>query len=879
MMRTFAGLTTWLVTVCTVLALSTTSEASSNVDVRVRPQTVELGETFRYEIAASTVGNNRIRVTRRPDFPSQLRVVGTSNSPRFVLRNGRAQRSLTTVYRVRAEELGKFEIKGPSVQIGAKTHKGKDLAVKVVDRGDAPSASRDTSRSNNKNKELFVDYAMRPKHESFVGEQITLAYYLFTGKMGVSSAPQPPDEPSLDDFWIEDLSQKVSGRRETVQVDGKFMHRTGLRAYALFPLRAGTTTIEPLSVKVRVGGFLTNRRVMDVASDPIEMEVLPLPPDAPDSFYDGNVGSWEFRVTTDKMNAEVGEPIRIRVTAEGAGQVSRIQLPPLPDIENARVAGRDEQVDMRIDQMTVRGNKTMEYTLVPTAAGSIEIPALEFSYFNPDVEKYRTRRSEPLTISARPGGKDLTAQPAPKPEAEEETTGEESVLETIIGQLRPPTNAIESPDSDGALLQNPFYWIALVIPLLGLVFLALEPFVRRWRTTDTPTRTRKKAAKKAREWIETARDAAESEALDALHRALETYFVDALGIRRTRLSEEELAVELAECGAASELCERAGRLLAEINTNRYAPGASVGQSDIERLADEVEALIDDLESGRSRGDISAAAAAAVLGVCVVAGALLAPAPALAQTEPDQTSDVLESAREAQDRGDWDRAASTWATLAEAHPESAEVQFNLGTALAHAGDYGRARLALERAALLAPQRHDIGQNRDSVERIVRLRQIEEARGTVRENTTSEGLFWWRLAGQTPQNSFPLAVALFVWVALVFGVLARIREHDGAQWETWAAIVAVAFAAVSATGIAARSAVLDTVDPAVVVDDSPTLREGPSEHAAQKRVSTVLVPGVMLPVVETRNGWVQFEFADGTRAWLARSEVEYVEAQEP
>jgi SH3-like domain-containing protein len=45
-----------------------------------------------------------------------------------------------------------------------------------------------------------------------------------------------------------------------------------------------------------------------------------------------------------------------------------------------------------------------------------------------------------------------------------------------------------------------------------------------------------------------------------------------------------------------------------------------------------------------------------------------------------------------------------------------------------------------------------------------------------------------------------------------------------------------------------------------------------------VSTVLVPGVMLPVVDTRDGWVQLEFADGTRAWLERSAVDYVEAQD-
>jgi hypothetical protein len=445
-MKTIAGRTSWLyVTLALVLPAlvvlaNPTSAAAQEVGVKVEPRVVEVGETFRYEVNASTVGNDRIRVTKRPSFPAGLRVVGTSNAPRFVLRNGRAERSLTTVYRIRAMDVGTYEVDGLEVQIGRKKVAGDTITVEVVARGDAPK-SRGSSVSK-KDDKLFVDYIIEPSRKPYVGEQITLGFYIFTASMGVSTAPQPPNEPSLDEFWIEDLSQKVAGRRETVEVNGKFMHRTGLRAYALFPLRAGTTTIGPLSVDVRVGGFFSNNRMKEVASDPIELDVQPLPPDPPDSFYDGNVGQWTFRVTTDRMTAKVGDPVRIRIAAEGAGQVSRIQLPPLPDIEGARVAGSDEKVDRRIEQMTVRGEKTMEYTLVPTATGTLEVPELAFSYFDPDLQKYRTEVSQPLKLTIQPGGEDLQAQPAPAPEAENQDE-DKSVLETLIGKMQPPTNRLE----------------------------------------------------------------------------------------------------------------------------------------------------------------------------------------------------------------------------------------------------------------------------------------------------------------------------------------------------------------------------------------------------------------------------------------------------
>ncbi|MGM0556902.1 MAG: BatD family protein [Myxococcota bacterium] len=878
-MKTIAGLTSWLFVVLAIGMLAEPAAAAEyNLDVKVQPRVVEVGETFQYEINADIAGNDRIRVAQRPSFPPELRVAGTSNSPRFVLRNGRAQRSLTTVYRVRAMEVGTFEIDGPAVQIGQKTVKGESLSVEVVARDDAPPSRNSSAK---KDEKLFVDYIIEPSRKPYVGEQITLAFYIFTASMGVSTAPQPPNEPSLDEFWIEDLSQKVAGRRETVQVGGKFMHRTGLRAYALFPLRAGTTTIDPLSVDVRVGGFMSNRRMMEVASDPIELDVQPLPPDPPDSFYDGNVGKWEFRVTTDRMTAKAGEPVRIRVTAEGAGHVSRIQLPPLPDIEKARLAGSDEKIDRRVKQMSVRGEKTMEYTLVPTETGSLEIPALAFSYFDPDLQKYRTEMSQPLRLTVEPGGEDLEAQPAPAPEPETRDE-DKSVMETLIAKMRPPTNRLEAEEQQPDLLESPLYWVVVGIPLLGLIFLVSTPYVQRWRSRETPTKTRKKAARKARHLLDEARTASADDMLEYVHKALETYLVEALSIKRTELSEQALPGALADRGAPDSVCKRAGDVIAAVNTQRYAPGASTDKAEVDRLADEVARLIDRLERGRASGDISAVAAAIVGAICL-AGTLALPVPVAAQpdgsdqSQPDSAAlgDVLDDIQRAQADGQWLEAAKTWSTLAESRPGNAEVQYNLGTALAQSGRFGRARLALERAALLAPQRADIGQNRELVERIVRLRQIEEARGTVRENTTSEGLFWWRLAGQTPEHTFPLAIAIFLWVALILAGLERVRDVDGPRWERWAAILAFCLALVAAAGWTARHAVLDSIDPVVVVAEEPRLREGPSKHAASQRVSTVLVPGVMLPVTQARDGWVELEFADGSRAWLARSDVEYVE----
>lgn len=843
--------------------------AQDNLTVSVQPRVVEVGEDFNYEVRASTTGNRSIRLIERPNFPSNLRIVGTQNSPSFVIRNGQAQRSLETVYRVRALQAGEYKIPGPKVQIGNATQRGDEVSLEVVPRGKAPEGQR---RRTKKNDKLFVDYSLRPSRKVFVGEQITLAYYLFSASVGISSAPQPPDEPSLDEFWIEDLSQKVSGRRETVQVNGRFMERTGLRAYALFPLRAGTTSIEPMTVGVRVGGLVTNTRQVSLSTDTIEVDVQPLPPDEPDSFYDGNVGRWSFRATTDRLTATVGQPVRIRVRAEGSGQVSRIVLPDLPDIEHARMAGSEEQVERRIDGMVVGGSKTMIYTIVPTETGKIDIPALRFSYFDPNAGSYRTRSSEPLSITVKPGGKTLNAQPAPTPDKDEATGSDESVMDTLLGRLRAPTNRLEAVDPPPALLENPLYWSAVALGILALLGLFAEPRIRRWRTESSPDRTRRRAAQAARAQLEKARDETGEDALDEIFDALSSYLVDALDIPRTKLAKSDLERELLERGATGRVGTQAGELAARLDTLRYSPTADVTASTLDELADDVASLINLLEEQRKNGGLSTVAAA-LLVASITAMVMASPSTVVAQSATAAT-DVADEIKTLQDAGKWSEASRKWKVVAENQTPNAEILYNLGTTLAHAGQYGHARLVLERASLLAPQRTDIGQNRELVERIVRLRQIEEARGTVRENTTSEGLFWWRLAGQISSNTFPLAGLLFLWAAVVLRALDRVRSSADSKWERWATYVAVSLSLLCALGGVLRSELLDSIEPAVITAEETALKEGPNKHAANKRVSTVLVPGVMLPVVDAREDWVQLEFADGTRAWVSRASVDYV-----
>lgn len=891
-----ARVSVWLpgwVALTLALLLPAGAWAGPRVRASANPRVVGQGDYVNYTLSATVSGNTSIQIAGKPDFHGAFQVVGTTNSPSYIIRNGHAQRSLNRTYRLRALEEGNFQIKAPTFRVGGRKVQPNTVSIRVTAAGKAPK--QQPRRAGSGDDDVFVDANLEPTKQPYVGEQLTLAYYLYADAFRMKVNPQPPTEPSLNDFWIEDLSQQSSGNRQTVRVNGHVMERANLRSYALFPLKAGKTTIDPLQVDVLVGGFMRNQQMLHLKTNPIEVDVQPLPPNAPKSFYEGNVGQWHFEVTTDRIKARMGRPITIRVRAKGDGQIGRVQLPDLPDIEGTRLAGHDDKVDSRIDQGVVGGEKVAEYTIVAEREGTLTIPPLEFSYFDPKAERYRTTRSEPIDIDVRGGKLTLTHQKAPEPDDATDEREQTDVLQTLVDKLAEPRDEVAMVASAEPLSSRPLFWLLFALPALGAVGVWLERPVRRRFSRVRPKRRRSDAVKEARSYLKKADGESPRQALDRTRQALSTYAVDVAGVPAGAVSEDALAAHLQERGVPGELAGRCAALLRQLNEARYSPDQAAKAAKADELRDECRACIDALESAR-RADkwTPSSALVALLAASVAAAALgavtLTPTRALAETtsqaktsdqaktdqpSTDDADTLVEKAVAAQKDDRWDDAADMWKKVARAHPDSPDVLYNLGTALAHVGDYGHARLALERAVLHAPGDSGIEQNRDLVHQLVRLRQIEQARGTIRDAATAEGLFWWHLATNVGPNTLPIALSVLLWLLFAASLTRRLAE-SAALRDT--ALTVGAIAAVGAILVAGawmgRSQILAEVHPAVVTAQEPSLREGPSEHAGLADVETIVTPGVLLPVREERDGWVKLGFSDGSTAWTPHDNVALV-----
>lgn len=102
--------------------------------------------------------------------------------------------------------------------------------------------------------------------------------------------------------------------------------------------------------------------------------------------WGGSIGKLEV-TPPDLSNRfpEVGEPIKLKLTLVGEGNLERIIAPEIPGTDNWDIALASE-----LRQRRSEGRRTFIYTIVPRLPGDLKTPAIRFPTFNPDSKKFET---------------------------------------------------------------------------------------------------------------------------------------------------------------------------------------------------------------------------------------------------------------------------------------------------------------------------------------------------------------------------------------------------------------------------------------------------------------------------------------------------------
>ncbi|MEJ2129285.1 MAG: BatD family protein [Woeseiaceae bacterium] len=290
----------------------------------------------------------------------------------------------------------------------------------------ASSATREPSYAPPGEAEVFVtsevDFA-----ETYVQAQV-----LLTVKIYRSVATRQPAlrDPAVS--GVEVLSELSGDDRSYEAIINGTAYNVVERVYALYPQESGTIEISPARFEARVlrNGRITGRKVFE--SDPLTIDVQPIPPrpdDYPNAVW---LPARDLQLTDDwsREAAEIkaGEPLTRHVTISALGQLET-QIPALeaPEVAGINVYPDKPELSRRIEPDGIRGVRKDQYAMIGVAAGSVTLPALEVPWWNTETSEWQVARLPERSITILASGE------APEPPPQVETATEEAAADEPVG--------------------------------------------------------------------------------------------------------------------------------------------------------------------------------------------------------------------------------------------------------------------------------------------------------------------------------------------------------------------------------------------------------------------------------------------------------------
>jgi BatD DUF11 like domain len=130
------------------------------------------------------------------------------------------------------------------------------------------------------------------------------------------------------------------------------------------------------------------QKEVTLKSDDQEIEVRPLPTKDRPGGFTGAVGDFKFDNVEVSRDWKTGEPQQIMTRLSGSGNFALMKAPVLTPVDAWKTyQGKDEF--NAADEAAFSGNKTFQFSAVPRKGGK-QNAALEFSYFDPAAEVYKT---------------------------------------------------------------------------------------------------------------------------------------------------------------------------------------------------------------------------------------------------------------------------------------------------------------------------------------------------------------------------------------------------------------------------------------------------------------------------------------------------------
>lgn len=548
-------------------AIEAAAQNNITVEATVSKATVYEGGRIKLNITIS--GDfNKISLPELPDIPNFRLISQTpSTSRRFSYVNGVSKTSYTYSYFFAAQKEGIYTIPPVSVQIDAEKYLTKPIQVEVAERSD------DITDAGGADIYLELEIA---DQTVVPGEQIIANIVLYF-KDGIKVRTyQPIPGWKAEGFWKEQLNSSTRPEVKSLTLNGVRYNKARLLRFSLFPTKTGELTISPYHVNVLVfsapsksnpfssffGNFGTQRRQLELATDPVTIDVTPLPADS-SSNYIGAVGSFAIERKISADTVKVGETVEITTIISGTGNIPLLTKPEYKLPADLEVYQPQSKVEINRNGARIKGSKTFTDVVVPRNAGRITIPAVTIAWYNPAKGAFVEQKLEGKTIFVNASGFANTGGASNRNGV---------AISPITGLVNWATPKQES------LISYWWFWVGILLPVAGFVFAYLRRTYSEKMSADYHFARSQQAFDVAKTRLREAIDHAENnrlkQAYNSLQKALTGFIADKLGMPEAGTSIEQYVEALEKRGVNKDLIKNVRMLLNKSATINYAPDSS-----------------------------------------------------------------------------------------------------------------------------------------------------------------------------------------------------------------------------------------------------------------------------------------------------------------
>jgi hypothetical protein len=560
-----------------VLAVISNINAQDNAvtfEAVLTKKSLGINENLRVDFKMNKDGDN----FTPPSFKGFTVVGGPNQSVSNMWVNGKRTFSKTYSYFLSPIKKGSLTIGQATIEIENNIYKTLPVKISVSESVTVSKDPNDPSYVVNENLHLVAEIS---NSSPYLNEGISIVYKLYySPQINVTNVGEI-ETPEFENFWSQNIKiPRLQIERGSFKGDN--YNFVTWKKTVLYPQKSGKLEILPLSLDVSVdvptnrrdffGNRIYNQVSKKVTAGKRSINVKALPINAPESF-NGAVGKFEIKLNTNKTELNASESLQATVKISGNGNLKLFSPPSIQVPSSLEKYDPEYNEKVSTSLVGMKGFISNTYTLVPQFQGKYPINSVEFTFFNPQLNKYESINSDEIIINVLEGPMSLDESNTNIPNTE--------TTKNILPSLN-QFKFIKTESDFVKINSKPFiysisFYSILIFPILLILILLIFFKSKNISSSKLKESKSRRANKLAKKYLSDARKNLDNKDVFyiALEKALHNFLKSKFSIETFDYSKEKIYNLLLRKEIEKESLELFIKLIENCEFARFTPASNV----------------------------------------------------------------------------------------------------------------------------------------------------------------------------------------------------------------------------------------------------------------------------------------------------------------